>query len=381
MIKYKVSEPTLYKLVSLCWFLFWAYVLKFAFNPIIDPVVTAYFFLFLLVIYSGFQIHKKSLKCDSYSVFLILLFMFSCLSSVFVNYVSFQANIYYLKAIVVLCVVLLIVLSINEDNDKVGSLRTFTYISTLIFIGFVIYIFVSGEHYSRLFLPQFDANYLVISDLIAIASLLSLRLNVSVVFKVLILFFPFVGLLFLGSRSSMVIYILSVFVHFFFEFKSFGRTNKLLFSLIIASLVYAIVRILITYQDRFYRFFSLFSLSDDNSFQSRNKLSDIFFENLSKDWLSVLFGGGVNIPGTYVHNIFSIWQLTGLISFVITIFIVIITINKFVYRPVYYSPIIPAWTFCLLSILLSRSLVGIVFPILLSISWIVIFNKKKDSSP
>lgn len=376
-----LSNAALHRLLFLFLLLFWGYILKFAGVLPVDTVLLSYALVFLSIIH-GIRCREflKRLGGHRGMVLLLLFVVFYFFGSAF-NVVVLGVDPRFVRNLLVLTLIFFVFVAVPEDRDVNFLIKYVSIIMLGLLLYFVIYVFLKGVHYSSFFLSSFQANYLILADVSAIAGLLFCMLRIPFFLKCFVAALVMVGLLFLGSRSSMVFYFVALALAFLIEFRGFGLLAKTKSVLFLSVALVALIALVLEQKERFYRLFSIFNITEDSSFKARNNLADQFWENVSEGWLSFLVGGGSETSGSYAHNLLSVWQFSGFFAFLATILLLCLAFVIVFSRPVFFRRILPVWFFCFLSCIFSRSIVSIVFPVLFSLSWIVVFSAfpKSDS--
>lgn len=305
--------------------------------------------------------------------FIYLVFYSSlCMTSYIVNIVFFSSAVDVVKNILMFFVLSAAILLALESKRLSTTVHVFINWVFVVFVGFVVmYLIGTKSHYSNYILPEYRNSYLVISDAVAITCIVQFT-AFKTGWRYLILFFGFMLILLLGSRSTMLFMFASLVVSFLL---SSGSKFKIKFhDLIILGVgFFSIGYYVLDNVEMFYRLVSILDLEGDSSKVARSELQLEFLEKLDNP-RCFLFGCGVKEVGSYVHNILSIWQLFGIISFAIFTLLVFVTSVVLFVRRYRFQYIYPLFIFCCLQLFFSRSVVSLVFPLLFAICIYVVFN-------
>ncbi|SDM56537.1 hypothetical protein [Sediminibacillus halophilus] len=236
-------------------------------------------------------------------------------------------------------------LNINVLNNiiKIKSIKS------IVFIGFWLYVFfifygISINSYLGVFgfriyyEPEF--NYLNIADSFVIYAILTIALIQKVRNKIFVFVIALIASFALASRTSTVFFGLSIIMYItFILFKNnkskVVKTEVLKNIFIIILLFIVSVFIYLNYFDITLitnsRLWNLISNGGaDNSLEVRNYLLLEGIEFLKHHWLTGAFGEEVyNLgPGTYIHNWFSFLGAYGIIPFMLSLIIMVLTTVK-----------------------------------------------------
>lgn len=372
----KFPDEWIFEKIILFLILFLSYSIKFLDILYFDIVLVTYI-SFALYALSKFQyFFKKDFFLDNeFPLLIFFLFILSSFCFSLINYLLFSADISHVKYILISLLFLPLLSKYNVKQTRVANFFIFLF-STPIFIVFG-YLMVMKTHFAEFLGVGFRDNYLILSDLMAIFGLLFLSYSrIYLLIRLTLFCFIFLGVLLLGSRSSILFLLLSFFIFFLFEYFYFEKLEKVFSLFMVISFIFLFIIFLIENTDFFYRFFSIISILDDHSTNERSLMMKIFWEKLIDSPIVFVVGGGVELEGTFSHNIFSIWQLLGLPSFIFFIFFIMLSFFKICKNPFFYRTILPLWIYCGFSLIFSRGVVSIVFPMILILSILLICNKR-----
>ncbi len=353
--------------------LFLSYTLKFSektFYLPLDIVYSCWFFLLLLSFY------LTKIK-NSFFIFL-LLYLFTSFVFYGINSSTFLINTdssRYLLIIFTFSTLSFNVFSIPKYNNSLYRLTkkiNFLFIAIIIFL--IIYVVSSKRHFSFFLEQDFINSYLILSDLLSLILIIFLsHSDKKTVFHLLITVVLTIGVLSLGSRSSIVFLLISLTLIFYKNIIKSGFVHTLaLLTMLVFSLNIAFYYIQ-SESEYFYRFYSIVEITEDNSFKARDVIQESFFNKLEKNKECIILGCGYEGQGEYVHNILSIWQSFGLLIFTINLIIIIASFYiLFVKKKL--GLLLPVYLFCFLSILFSRSYVSIVYPLHLGLSFFILYK-------
>lgn len=229
------------------------------------------------------------------------------------------------------------------------NINSIDKIKKIIFFGFWLYIllilygvitnpfksvFGLRIHYE----PEF--NYLNIADSFAIYSLLTITLIKKRGLQFLCFLIALIASFVLASRTSLVFLALSVTVYFLIIWlkKTKIKTNYLKMAKNFSLVMIIFISLIVVFVNYFNvelitqsRLWNLISRGgEDSSLQVRFSLLNEGFGFLKQNWLLGSFGGEVYYlgPGTYIHNWLSFLGAYGIIPFILSIIIMVLTTLK-----------------------------------------------------
>ena len=202
--------------------------------------------------------------------FIYLVFYSSlCMTSYIVNIVFFSSAVDVVKNILMFFVLSAAILLALESKRLSTTVHVFINWVFVVFVGFVVmYLIGTKSHYSNYILPEYRNSYLVISDAVAITCIVQFT-AFKTGWRYLILFFGFMLILLLGSRSTMLFMFASLVVSFLL---SSGSKFKIKFhDLIILGVgFFSIGYYVLDNVEMFYRLVSILDLEGDSSKVARS---------------------------------------------------------------------------------------------------------------
>jgi hypothetical protein len=292
---------------------------------------------------------------------------------------------YYMRNLSTSFVVVLIIANAASD-PKVPPLQIFQLKLAKILLrllGFVIvcWLLLVYSNASQEFVGDrrdlVGYSYLTPSDLFAmtiLAAIGSLRLRILEA-----LFYILIGIaftVFLGSRSSIIFFILSSTV---FVLHQIGGVRSILILIFMATSYWVLYIGLVEKSgELFGRVYTLFSLGKDESVTLRGEFISNFLETLNVS-IHCLVVPCHPERGMYVHNFISMVQHFGVAGLILTI--VVATMSAVNYRAILRSRYFALFVFCALSVIFTRGWVSFVFPVLLGLLLgISVFKRKASPS-
>ncbi|WP_417776490.1 hypothetical protein [Stutzerimonas xanthomarina] len=311
------------------------------------------------------------------SVIFVCLFCLISLVYYWLNIVLFGSSSFVLSNILMFLVLgglvsIFLSRSVSKYEYILSLLLNFSFVALVVVS--LLFIVLSGNHFSFYLGAQYKNSYLILSDILALFTICFFVSSQSWV-KFLVGAFGGVLVMLLGSRSTMVFMFVSLAIYFPFLFHVSRSREKIIYTTLLLLSLCAVSWYVYENIEMFYRFQSLLSLREDSSFLARQELKEFFFRSLTGRPSCFLFGCGTKVQGEYVHNYLSIWQFFGLPLFFGTVLFlcsVSLCLVKYTSR---YQRVVPLFVFCALQLFFSRSIVGIVYPVLIGVSSYVFFSQ------
>ncbi|KJK21046.1 hypothetical protein UB46_29125 [Burkholderiaceae bacterium 16] len=204
-------------------------------------------------------------------------------------------------------------------------------------------------------------NYLTTSDILAITALIAIESGaVGIRWRFAFFVVTLVALFFLGSRATIVIFIICLMCSPG-PGTSLGKRVGLSLVICAISLVGFYFTINYAGEELSYRLISLMEMDGDGSRVTRAMFQDRFISRLGDEPLCLIYPCFPQ-EGEYAHNILSVQQYFGVVGSALIggLFINFVMTRLRGAR----TPLVATMMFCLLMMLLARAWLSLVFPIL-----------------
>ena len=254
--------------------------------------------------------------------------------------------------------------------DAVTSSKMIYFVYILIVIWVVFIYTESGLVGGSVVSSYGGLNYITTSDLLAMSALAIIGSNrtsykESLIFALITL----IALILLGSRISIVCFIICYLV----SAKNINIRAKFAIAFsFLAILIFMINSINKADDELFYRFNTLYELDGDLSVIGRTEMVSSYLNNMYENPVCIIVACPP-IAGNYVHNIISIHQYFGLITFLLIFLLYVISIIKYLRRKDAEIAGLLAYVFVLT--LIARSWASLVFPVALAIIIYISFSR------
>lgn len=239
--------------------------------------------------------------------------------------------------------------------------RLFDLVAIGLLGGWILFIASEQRYVSYAVREYGAANYLTLSDLLAMLVVVSVtRKHLPSYIKLLWVFLGFLGVMLLGSRGALLALAVSVF--FALDMSRKAALARLAALLVLLLLTLALF-LTVFDETVTFRVLSLLDLAGDDSLAGRERLLQDFLGKVSDDPRCLLIACFPSL-GEYAHNLFSVHQYFGLPGFV---GVLIGLVGLFVTVAKGWRPPLPGLlVFSLLQIILFRAWVSFAFPILVA---------------
>lgn len=216
----------------------------------------------------------------------------------------------------------------------------------------------------RLFVGE---SYLTLSDLFALYALSYLsRFSMGFLEFVAVSASAMFVLVFLGSRASMVLFVIVVSL-LLFKRSSIRESLFGLFLVVLGAI--SIFQVLKDSQlGIFFRLESLLSLSEDDSRLYRAMLADNMYQTVGEQWSCIIIGC-LPISGMYIHNILSVVQYFGVFGVAILLFFFLVGLASL--KSIWLSWWVGLYVYALLALLFFRAWMYPVFPIFVAMTMVL----------
>jgi len=362
------------KLGLVLFLLLFVYFVKFSNLVPIDATIVGWM---LISIYASFRVDNKILLLSAVVYVGIVLFYFlgfyTSVEAVDADYEKNILSFAFLTALVIE----------YRKNSTESSFSLESKISNLFILnviyGFValwvLFILNASQTLGDYVVSEYGgANYLTTSDLLAMLTLTVIgSRKINFINSLVYLGITMIALALLGSRASIVIFLLS----YMFALERKYLIKSIFFGFIFFSMIFVVYRFADDFEgDVFFRMKTIFDLAGDESKEGRSFLFDSYLNSIFSNPYCFAFPCHPT-PGDYVHNIFSIHQYFGMPIFLISLYVIADAVLRLVNGRA--NTFLPLFIYVLSQSLFFRSWHSLTFPVLVALVVCIIidFNDKK----
>lgn len=320
------------------------------------PITGVHLYIVLLILLALFIICKLSMinhkiLIDKHNIMVFLL-LTTIIIKLILGYLQYKQtyffyNDYILKFIVTNAIDMLILyligknfyLIINEKHTHIRNITFFVYFIyslAIYYLNFKYHINTDGNgvfisFYLNGFVDANNAvNYLSIGDNFAILSFFILNSTVKYKKKIFLIANSIFVLYLIGSRTSLIVFILCILFCTALDFFKIKSTYKKIAIVLTASILIAASLLFLPVVQKNSLNFSnnrMVSLLTNNrekdySYEERKRLFEIGVEQVKRNWFKGQMFAEYEIGvGEYIHNILSYWQEYGIIVFLFLLYL------------------------------------------------------------
>ena len=337
-----------------------SYAIKFANIIELDLVIVGWI---SVVLYAMYKVKINSFIFTAVFYVVLLLAYSSGIAFVSLNPNDFE----YGRVIFTSFILSALVFGLMVEKKSISNIpikkssrdRWFVYFGLIAITIWSIFVYIEGKNTGGSVIKEYGgANYLTISDLLAMFSLAVLgSKNISTKESLIFFVISLVALGLLGSRASLLVFCCA----YIFCLKQIPIKNKLFIffavSLIIISFIYVVQN---EESDLFFRLKTLYDFGNDESLVGREFLFSSYLSTIAQRSECLLLPC-MPAPGDYVHNIISVHQYFGIFGILA---VLVLVLFAFIYLMRFQFFILPGLFFyASINMLFARAWVSLIFPV------------------